>query len=326
MNLRRQILRALVLPLALSYGAFSHASETFPSKPVKLVVPFPPGGITDVVARLVAPLAAERLGQPVVVENRAGAGGVLGTTQVSQAEPDGYTMMLGTISVLAIRPALTKVPYDASGSFDRLTLATRAPNVLVVHPDVPARTVPELVDFMKKNPGAMTFANSGTGSSDHLTTELFWQKTGVKGVHVPFQGSGPATINLLGGHTQASFRGLPDVVEHIKSGKLRLLSTETDARIEEFADAPTLAEAGVSGAEVYSWQGFVAPKGLPANVHKILNEALVHALNDARVKEGLKNRGIQAVPSTGPEFAAYQQSEIDRWKAVVKAGNITVDQ
>ena len=300
------------------------ALAQYPDKPIRVVVPFPPGGITDFVARAVTPIASKQLGQAIVIENRAGVGGVLGTGQVAESKPDGYTIMLGTISVLAINAALfSNLPYDPEKSFDMLTLATRAPNVLVVHPEFDVKTVDDLIKYLKANPDRVAFGNSGTGSSDHLSTELFWQKTGTRGVHVPFQGSGPSVTSLLGGHTQASFRNLAEVTAHIKGGKLRLIAVATDKRLTEFPDTPTLNETGVTGAEVYSWQGFVAPKGLPPDIRKKVHDALVYGLNDAGVKKALADRGVEAVPSTPEEFAQFQRDEIVRWKAVVKAGNIT---
>ncbi|NYT26078.1 tripartite tricarboxylate transporter substrate binding protein [Alcaligenaceae bacterium] len=321
-----KVLRQLgvIVLSVLSLCGVAAAADAYPSKPIRVVVPFPPGGITDFVARLVSPVAAKHLGQTIVVENKSGVGGVLGTTQVAQAPADGYTVLLGTVSVLAINAALFQdLPYDPVKDFDSLTLATRAPNLLVVHPDVPANSMAEFLDYLNRQPDVITFGNSGTGSSDHLLTELFWQKTGTKGVHVPFQGSAPTITNLLGGHTKASFRNLPEVAAHIESGKLRALAVASEDRLSAFPDIPTLSELGIDDAEVYSWQAFVAPKGLPAEVRARLHNALVQGLNDEQVRKALKDRGVDAAPTEMDQFTEYQRKEIERWTAVVKAGGIS---
>ena len=319
----KKLLSALALGLVLC--AQAHA-QAWPAKPVTVVVPFPPGGSTDSVARAIAPRLADTLGQNFVVDNRPGATGAIGAGLVKRAAPDGYTMMVASIGVFAVNPFLQKnLSYDPARDFDLLTVAVRAPNVLVANPGMPYDSVADLVAFMKKNPDKVTFANSGSGSSDHLTAALFWQRAGIDGVHVPYKGGAPAMADLLAGHVDVSFQNLNVVAGHVKAGKLKALAITGDARSPLLPQVPTLAESGIRQADVYSWQGVAAPKGLPADVKSRLHGAIVAALNDPQVKPRLIEQGFEIVADTPEQFARFLDQELARWKSVIEAGRITVE-
>ena len=302
------------------------AFAAYPEKPVTIVVPFPPGGSTDTIARAIGPKMNASLGQAFVIDNKPGATGAIGATQVKRAAPDGYTLLVASIGVYATNPFLQKgLQYDPAKDFDLLTVAVRAPNVLVVHPSVPAKNTAELIDYLKKNPDKVSFASSGAGSSDHLTAALFWQRTGTTGLHVPYKGGAPAITDLLAGHAQASFQNVNAVLAHIKSGKLKALAVTGDKRSAVLPDVPTLAEAGVKDVDVYSWQAVAAPKGLPADVKSKLHGALVAALKAPDVQKSLGEQGFEIVANTPEQFTQFLNDELARWKQVIEKGKITID-
>lgn len=317
---------AAVTAVAIASGTATAASPSWPQKPVSVVVPFPAGGSTDTIARMLAGPLNEKLGQPFVVDNRPGATGAIGATFVKRAPADGYTMMVASIGVYAVNPFLQKnLSYDPARDFDLLTVAVRAPNVLVANPNFQAKTVQELVSYMKKNPGKVAFATSGAGSSDHLTAALFWQKSGTEGLHVPYKGGAPAISDLLAGQVDVSFQNINAVLQHIRSGKLRALAVTSDKRAAVLPNVPTMAEGGVRDVEVYSWQGVAAPHGLPPDVKSRLHGALVGALNEPKMREKLAESGFEVVANTPEQFAQFENQELKRWKTVIEQGKITIE-
>ena len=311
----------------LAFGASAQtASAAWPEKPVTIVVPFPAGGSTDMVARAMALHMGEKLGQSFVVDNRPGATGTLGAGAVKRAAPDGYTLLVSSLGAFVVAPHLLKsVPYDALKDFDYITVPVQAPNVLVAAPNQKARTVKEVIAQLKANPGKVSFASSGNGSSDHLSAEVFWQQSGTEGLHIPYKGGAPAINDLLGGQVEFSFQNVNAVLAHIRAGKLHAIAVTGDKRSPVLPDVPTLAEAGVAGAEVYSWQGMAAPKGLPAAVKKKLSDAAIAAMNDPAVKKRMLDQGLEIVASTPEAFTAYQAREFARWKTVIETRKITAD-
>lgn len=317
----KKMLCAITTALALVTPAFA-----WPDKTVTIVVPFPAGGSTDMIARQLAQKLGEKFSQTFIVDNRAGATGTIGAMQVKRAAPDGYTLLVSSLGPLVIAPHLLKsIQYDASKDFDLITVAVQAPNVLVVPASSPLKSVADVLAKMKKEPGKMSFASSGNGSSDHLTAELFWQQTHTTALHVPYKGGAPAIADLLGGQVDASFQNINAVLTQVNSGKLRALAVTGDKRSTLLPQVPTLAEAGVKNVDVYSWQAVTGPKGLPADVRSKLQSAIVAALNDPQVKPKLVDLGFEIVGNTPEQFAKFQADEFARWKRVIEAGNIKAD-
>lgn len=298
----------------------------WPDKPVTLVVPFPPGGSTDVIARILAPKLQEKLGGTFVVDNRAGATGTIGAAVVKRAPADGHTLLVTSLGPLVIAPHLIKgVQYDALKDFDHLTIAVQAPNVLVVPAGSPFKSVADVLAQQKKTPDKITFSSSGNGSSDHLTAALFWQQSGTSGVHIPYKGGAPAINDLLGGQVDASFQNINAVIQHINGGKLRALAVTSSQRNPLLPQVPTLGEAGVGGVEVTSWQAVVAPRGLPADLRAKLHAALVSSLQDESIKTRLVSQGFEMVANSPEQFAQFQAAEFARWKKVIEVGKISAD-
>ena len=313
----------LALGLAAALLPPSLAAQQYPERPVTVVVPFTPGGSSDITARTVAAKLQESLGQTFVIDNKPGANGSLGGKFVAAAKPDGYTLFVGSIGVFAINPVLYKdLGYDPRKDYDLLSVAVRTPNALVTRANFPANNVAEFIDYLKKNPGRVSFASSGTGSSDHLTAALFWQKTGTSGIHVPYKGGSAAHLDLIAGNADVSFQNLGSITNHVKGGKMKLLAVTAEKRDPAVPDVPTLAEAGVPGIVVYSWQAFVAPKGLPANVKARLQPALISAIKHPDVVKKFTEQGFEVVGNSPEEFTLFLNDEIARWKQVVDAGGI----
>lgn len=310
--------------LGLAFAGCAQAAG-YPTKAINVVVPFPAGGSTDAIARAIGPKISAKLGKPWVVDNRPGATGALGGGYVKRAAPDGYTLMVASIAVYSVNPLLQKtLPYDPSKDFDLLTVAVQAPNVLVTNATIPATTVGDFIAHLKKHPGQVTFATSGAGSSDHLTTALFWQKTGTSGLHVPYKGGAPAITDLLGGHSNVSFQNINVVLSHIKTGKLRALAVTGANRSAALPYVPTLVESGVKEVDVYSWQAIAAPKGLPKDVKAKLHATIVDVLRDPHIKDKLNEQGFEVVASTPEQFVKFQQQELARWRDVITNGKIEV--
>jgi tripartite-type tricarboxylate transporter receptor subunit TctC len=319
----RKLLVTVALGLAASAGAFA---QSWPSKPVTLVVPFPPGGSTDLIARNVGAKLQDKLGGTFLVDNKAGAGGTLGAAQVKRAAPDGYTILVSSLGPFVIGPHLVKNPgYDPLKDFDYISVAVQAPNVLAVPANSPHKSFADLLKFIKANPGKMTFASAGNGTSDHLTAELFWQQTGTQGIHVPYKGGAPAMQDLIGGTVDATFMNINTGLPNFKAGKLRPLAITSTKRSPLLPDVPTMEELGIKGVTVYSWQAFAAPKGLPADIKTKLRDAIVAGLNDPAVKPKLLELGFEIVGNTPEQFTAFQAAEFARWKKVIEVGKITAD-
>lgn len=297
----------------------------FPEKTVTLVVPFPPGGSTDLIARAIQPKLQERLGGTWIVENRAGATGTVGAGAVARSAPDGHTLLVSSLGPFVIAPHLIKTNYDALKDLDPISVIVQAPNVLVVPTASPHRTLNDVLAFMKANPGKMTFASSGNGSSDHLSVEIFWQQTGTSGVHVPYKGGGPAMTDLLGGQVNAAFVNINTALPQIRAGKLRAVATTSAARSPLLPDVPTLKEQGVREANVQSWQAIAGPRGLPPAIKARIRDAIVQAVNDPAVKARLLDLGFEIVANTPEQFAAFQAAEYARWQKLITARNIKAD-
>ncbi|MFS8933856.1 conserved hypothetical protein; putative exported protein, UPF0065 [Cupriavidus taiwanensis] len=325
--LRAVALGSVAAVAALTFiGPAGAAAQDWPQRPVSVVVPFPPGGSSDAIARMLTVPLNEKLGQPFVIDNRPGATGAIGATYVKRAPADGYTMMVASIGVYAVNPFLQKnLAYDPAKDFDLLTVAVRAPNVLVANPQFPANTLAELVAYMKKNPGKVSFASSGAGSSDHLTAALFWQKSATDGLHVPYKGGGPAISDLLAGQVDVSFQNVNAVLQHIRAGKLKAMAVTSDKRSPVLPNVPTMAEAGIKDVEVYSWQGVAAPRGLPPEIKSRLHGALVSSLNDPKMRQKLSESGFEVVANTPEQFNQFEAQELQRWKTVIEKGKIALD-
>ena len=318
----QKILSALAFGLVTVAGA----QAAWPDRPVTLLVPFPPGGSTDMIARTVGTKLQEKFGASFIVDNKAGAGGTVGAAAAKRAAPDGYTIFVSLLGPLVIGPHLIKSPgYDALKDFDYITVAVQAPNILTVPANSPHKTLADVIAFQNANPGKMSFASAGNGSSDHLTAELFWQQTNTTGLHIPYKGGAPAMSDLLGGQVDATFMNINTGITNIRGGKLRALAITSSKRSPLLPDVPTMEESGLKGVTVYSWQAIAAPKGLPADIKAKLHEALVAALNDPTVKPKLLDLGFEIVGNTPEQFTAFQATEFARWKKVIELGKITAD-
>jgi tripartite-type tricarboxylate transporter receptor subunit TctC len=319
----KRLIASFALTVAASATAFAQA---WPAKQVTLLVPFPPGGSTDMIARTLGTKLQEKLGQSFIVENKAGAGGTVGAGQAKRAAPDGYTIFVSSLGPFVIGPHLIKnVPYDPLNDLDYITVAVQAPNVLAVPASSPHKSFADVLKFMKANPEKMSFASAGNGTSDHLTAELLWQETGTKATHVPYKGGAPAMSDLIAGQVDATFMNINTGLPNIKAGKLRALAITSTKRSPLLPDVPTMEELGFKGVTVYSWQAFAAPKGLPADIKAKLHDGLVAGLNDPAVKPKLLELGFEIVGNTPEQFTAFQAAEFARWKKVIEVGKITAD-
>ncbi len=311
--------RLLALTVVLSTILPGLAAAAYPDRPIRYVIPFPPGGSTDTTGRILAEEMSKILGQPVVVENRGGAGGNIGAAHVAEAAPDGYTLLQGTIGTHGINPTLyDNLPFDARRDFVPVARMTAGTNVLVVNPAQPAKNVKELIELARKNPGKLMMGSSGAGSSIHMSGELFQVLTGVRFTHVPYRGGGPAMNDLLAGHIQLMFDNLNVSLPHIQAGKLRALGVTSRERAAVLPDVPTLMEAGVPGYEVTSWSGVFAPAGTPPEIVEQLNATINQVLGSAAVRKRFDEAGIQIDLMNVADFKAFVNSEIDRWGEIVK--------
>jgi tripartite-type tricarboxylate transporter receptor subunit TctC len=298
----------------------------WPDKTITLVVPFPPGGSTDQMARAIAPKMQASLGQTVIIDNKPGATGTIGAGFVKRASPDGYTLLVTSLGPLVIVPhLLPNVPYNAAKDFDYITVGLQSPNVLVVPINSPYKTLADLVAAEKANPGKLSFGSSGSGSSDHLATEIFWQQTGTSGIHVPYKGGGPAITDAIGGQLDGLFANVNSVIQYIKAGKLRPLAVAGTKRSPVLPEVPTFGEVGLKDVVSYGWQAVVAPKGLSADVKQKIFQSIASALNDPQVKNNFIDLGYEIVMNTPEQFVLYQTQENERWKKLIESRQITAN-
>ena len=314
----------LLASLALAPAAVW--AQGYPSKPIRLVVPFPAGGSLDVVARAMGQKLAEAWGQPVVIDNRPGAGGNIGADLVAKSAPDGYTILEGALSTHAVNVSLYgKMPYDPVRDFTPITLVAVTPNVLVLNPSVPANSVKELIAYAKANPGKLSFGSGSNGSAGHLAGELFKTEAGVDMVHVPYKGAAPAMQDLLGGRIQLMFDNLANSMQQVRAGKLKALAVTTAQRSALVPDLPTLAEAGLPGFDIYTWWGFMAPAGTPKEIVAKWNAEVARILNTPEMKAFFAQQGAEPAPTSPEEFAALIRREIPKYAKIVKDSGAKVD-
>jgi tripartite-type tricarboxylate transporter receptor subunit TctC len=305
---------------ALACAATMASAQGWPNKPIRWIVGFAPGGGTDIVARALATKVGDVLGQTIVVENRAGAAGVIGADAVAKSPNDGYTWLVGHVNSNAIAPhVLAKVPFDPLGDFTTVTYIGYVPNILVVHPSVPAKSVEELIELAKKEPGKLTYASSGIGSTQHLAGALFNKLAGTQMVHVPYKGSGQAIVDLVAGQVNMNFDTMPPVLEHIRGGKIRALAISTPKRLAQLPDLPTFEEKGVKGFDVTNWYSIMGPKGLPADMVAKMDDAVKKAMAEPSIRATLESQGIQFGGAATPaEFDSFLRAENAKYANLVK--------
>jgi tripartite-type tricarboxylate transporter receptor subunit TctC len=314
------LLKSLALLFALTTFA---AAQDYPNRPVRLIIPFPPGGSNDVVGRMIANQLGDKLGKQVYVDNRGGAGGVIGTDAAAKAAPDGYTLLVISIAH-AVNPWLYKLNYDPIKDFVPVSILATGPNVLVVHPDLPVKSVKELIDLAKQKPGELFYASAGIGSFQHLGAELFKLMAGVDMVHVPYKGGGPSMMAVIGGHTKIMFSSLVQTTANIKSGQLRPLGVGGLKRSSILPDVPTIAEAGVPGYQGTNWWGIVAPAGIPQAIVDKVHAAVQVVLKSPETKRYFDNEGAEAVEMSTAEFGKFIADETAKWQNVVKQSGMKV--
>ncbi len=321
-NVRSILMAAASLVLALASPAF--AQSDYPNRPVRLIIPFPPGGSNDVVGRMIGDQLSKQLGKQVVIDNRGGAGGVIGTELAGKAAPDGYTLLVISLAH-AVNPWLYKLPYDPIKDFAPIGVMGSGPNVVAVNPSLPVNSIKELVALAKSKPGDLQYASAGIGSFQHLGGELFKLEAGVDMLHVPFKGGGPSMIDVIGGHTKVVFSSLVQTTPHIKTGKLRAIGVGSKERSKVLPDVPSVAEAGVPTYEAVNWWGIVAPAGTPKPIIDKLHAALTASQDSAEVEKQFAAEGAVVVKKSPTEFGAFMESEMKKWELVVKKGNIKAE-
>jgi tripartite-type tricarboxylate transporter receptor subunit TctC len=334
MNPRQTLLKLEFLIPLLSLLAFFNScitpcfaqSDSYPTRPLKLIVPFTPGGSSDILARAVGKELTLALGQPVLIENVAGAAGAIGAERVAKSPPDGYTLLMGHIGTLVVNPILyPNLAYDAVKSFRPVALVATVPNVLVVHPSVKANTLQELVTIAKSKPGQLNYGSGGNGSAANLATEYFKLQTGTAIVHIPYRGTAPAVTDLIGGQIQMLFTGAPAVIGAVKTGQLRALAVSSKKRLDVLPDLPTVAESGFKDFEADQWYGVVAPAGTPQAIVTILNSQINKALNSPEFKQRLNLEGAFSTPTSPEGFARHIAKELTRWRPVISSGRVKAD-
>ncbi|MDB5809573.1 MAG: hypothetical protein JWN94_1695 [Betaproteobacteria bacterium] len=316
----------LIIALCMCCAAGTVSAQAYPTKPIRMLIGFPPGGGTDIVGRIVAQKLGEALGQQVIADNRGGASGQLAAELVSKAAPDGYTIMMAHIAAISILPSLvSKLPYDAQKDFAPVSLSAIGPNLLVVHPSVPAKNVKELIALARSRPGQLQYASPGAGTVQHLAGELFKLQARVDILHVPYKGSGQSIVDLIAGHVHMDFDSVPPVINHVRQGKLRALAVTSAKRFSLLPDMPTIEEAGVPGFDMSTWWGIVAPSGVSKDIIARLNGEMIKAIRQPDVKEKIAGVGAETVGNTPEEFAAYIRTETEKYARIVKAASIRLD-
>ena len=314
------------LPVIALLSGTACAQTVYPDKPIRLIVAFDPGGSTDIIARLVSPKLAEQLGKSVIIDNRGGGGGSVGTEMAARAAPDGYTITLGTTSTHVIDPVShASLKYDPVRDFAPITLMASMPYVLVLHPTVPAKSLKEFVALAKSQPGKLNYSSAGTGSLSHLAGEMLKNTTGTDIVHIPYKGGGPASTAILSGEAQLGFNGLAPLLPHAKAGRMRPIAMGSPKRSSELPEVPTVAESGYPGFEVWVWQGFFAPRGTPAPVVNRLHAEIVRIGQSAETAESFRRNGADVMTTTPAEFARIMKSDHDKYSKVIKAAGIRLE-
>jgi tripartite-type tricarboxylate transporter receptor subunit TctC len=316
--------RVLLTLLALC-ATFSVAAQNYPAKTIRLVSPFPPGGSVDVVGRILAAKLTENLGQQVIVDNRSGASGIIGTELVAKAPPDGYTLLINTLPLVTNEFLMPRMPYDPIRDFEPISMVTSSPSLVTVHPSVPARSVKELIALAKSKPGQLNYSAAGVGTNPHIAGELFNLLAGVNIVAVQFKGGGPADIAALSGEVAATFGNISQEVEYVKSGRLRALAVTSTTRNSALPELPTVIEAGLPGYEFLTWHGILAPKGTPAPIVKLLNEQLKKILTGPGEAKLWQDRGLDVIASSPEDFAARLVNERKKWGDVIKKRGIKAE-
>jgi len=320
---------ALLAPtasLTASLSTAQTAAQNYPQKPIRMIVPFTPGGSTDILARSIGQELSKAWGQSVIIENIAGAGGSIGADKAAKSPADGYTLLMGHIGTLAVNPSLyPKLPYNPIKDFAPVAWVARVPNVLVVNPNVPAKSVQELVALAKSKPGQLSYGSGGNGSAANLATEYFKMQTETAILHIPYRGTAPAVTDLMGGQIQMLFTGAPAVMGQVKNGQLRALAVSSPKRLDALPDLPTVAEAGYKNFEADQWYGVVAPAGTPRDIVLKLNQQINVALNSAELKKRLTTEGAVATPETPEAFGKLIAQEIERWRPVITSGRVKAD-
>jgi tripartite-type tricarboxylate transporter receptor subunit TctC len=321
--LRRHLLQAASAAVALPGLA---RAQTYPTKPIRYIVPVAAGGGNDMIARVVTERWGPLLGQPFIVDNQSGGGGVIASQTTARAAPDGYTLMQGYVATHGTTPATRRIPYDPIKQFTPIGMIGATPNVLVVNASLPVRTVQEFIEYAKRNPGKLSYGSAGPGSLTHLTMELFKQETGTFILHVPYRGIAPAITDLLGGQTQAMFPGLAAALPHLRSGRMRALAVTGTARSPQLKDVPTMAELGFKGFDAMQWYGSVGPAGIAPDVVKRLNDTQVAVLKTPDLRDKLAAEAVEPWPMTPEQFGEYIRAEVSRWTALAKARNIQLEE
>ena len=318
----RRINCALLAVLAFSIAPVPLFAQAYPTKPVRMIVGFPPGGATDLVARIIQPKMTATLGRQIIVDNRPGANGVISNELIAHAEPDGYVIGFGHIGTLIISPTVQKVPYDPHKDFAPIGMVVALQNIIITHPTLPVKTLKEFIALAKSQRGQLNYASSGIGSPGHLAAVLLESMAGIHMSHVPYKGGGPAITDLLAGHVPIFFAVISTAVPHVQSGRARAIAVTGDKRAEALRDVPTIAEAGIKGYSATNWYGLLAPAKTPAPIIERLNKDLIAALKSPDVVQQLKDRGIDAAPGSPEDFARFVSAEEKKWIPIIKRSNI----